>query len=116
MRSRTADGTSRSLTTFVATPNADAVIDDVAAVEFIARRARDAKLAKVYCAATVTQGLAGKEISEFGLLSEAGVVAFSDGDRALSDSLVMSRALSYARAFDAITGRRALGKVTLRMR
>lgn len=90
------------VTTIVATPNPDAIIDDVAAVEFIARRARDAKLAKVYCAATITQDLAGQEISEFGLLSEAGVVAFTDGTRAISDSLVMSRALSYARAFDAI--------------
>ena len=90
------------VTTIVATPNIDAVIDDVAAVEFIARRARDAKLTKVYCAATITQGLGGREISEFGLLCEAGVVAFCDGPRAIADSLVMVRALAYARAFDAI--------------
>ena len=35
-----------------------------------------------------------------GLLTEAGAVAFSDGVASIDDSLVMRRALSYARSFD----------------
>ncbi len=80
----------------------DAVIDDVAIVEFIARRARERKLVKIFCAGTITQGLAGKEITEIGLLSEAGALAFTDGPLAVADTLVMSRALAYARTFDAL--------------
>lgn len=90
------------VTSVVALPTPDAVIDDVAIVEFVARRAREAKLVKIFCAGTVTQGLAGKEITEIGLLSEAGALAFTDGAKAVADSLVMSRALAYARTFDAL--------------
>jgi dihydroorotase len=50
--------------------------------------------------AALTQGLEGREITEMGLLTEAGAVAFSDGVDSIDDSLVMRRALSYARSFD----------------
>ena len=86
----------------VCLPNTDPVIDDVAGVEFIARRAREVKLVKVYCHASVTQGIEGKQLAEIGLLKEAGALAFSDGLRAVADPLVMRRALSYARGFDAL--------------
>lgn len=90
------------VTTMIGLPNGDPVVDDVAFVEFVARRAREARLAKVFSYATVTRGAAGRELTEMGLLQEAGVVAFTDGDRAVADAKVMVRALSYARAFDAL--------------
>lgn len=90
------------VTAMVCLPNTDPVIDGVAAVEFIARRAREVKLVKVYCHAAVTQGLAGKELSEMGLLKEAGALAFTDGIQAVGNAMVMRRALSYARTFDAL--------------
>jgi dihydroorotase len=37
-----------------------------------------------------------------GLMAQAGAVAFTDGARAVSDALVMRRALNYARTFDAL--------------
>ena len=37
------------VTTMVCLPNTDPVIDDVAGVEFIARRARETRRAKIYC-------------------------------------------------------------------
>ena len=83
-------------------PNTDPVIDDVAAVEFIARRAREVKLVKVYCHAALTQGLAGAQLSEMGLLKKAGALAFTDGVQAVGNAVVMRRALSYARTFDAL--------------
>ena len=43
-------------------------IDDVAAVEFIARRARETRLAKVYCYGAVTKRLEGQDLVEMGLL------------------------------------------------
>jgi dihydroorotase len=86
----------------VCLPNTDPVIDDVAGVEFIARRAREVKLVKVYCHAALTQRLEGTELSEIGLLKEAGALAFTDGLQAVASALVMRRALSYARTFEAL--------------
>jgi dihydroorotase len=88
------------VTSMVCLPNTDPVIDEVAAVEFIARRARETKRAKVYCYGAVTKGLQGKDLVEMGLLAESGALAFTDGVSAVADARVMRRALSYAKAFD----------------
>lgn len=93
---------SGGVTSMACLPNTDPVIDDVAGIEFIARRAREVKRAKVYAYAAATRELAGKDISEIGLLKEAGAVGFTDGLRAIADARVMRRALSYATTFDAL--------------
>ena len=90
------------VTSMVALPNTDPVVDDVASVEYVARRARDVKLAKVYTYAAVTRRLEGKEITEIGLLAEFGARGFTDGLQAVANAQVMRRALSYARAFDQV--------------
>src|ERR1700741_542797 len=87
------------VTSMVCLPNTDPVIDDVAAVEFVARRARETRPAKVYCSAGGPKGLAGKDLVEMGMLTESGVLAFTDGLKAVADARVMRRALSYAKAF-----------------
>ena len=71
-------------------------------VEFVARRARQVKLGKVYPYAAVTKGCEGKELAEIGLLKAAGAVAFTDGERAWPTPACMRRALSYAAGFDAL--------------
>jgi dihydroorotase len=88
------------VTTMVCLPNTDPIIDDVAGVEFIARRARETKQAKVYCYGALTQGFEGSDLAEIGLLAESGALGFTDGLVAVSDARVMLRALSYASAFD----------------
>ena len=90
------------VTTLVALPNTDPVVDDVAGVEFVARRAREVKLVKVFTYGSVTRRAEGKELTELGLLSEYGAVAFTDGTKAVTDANVMRRALSYARTFDLV--------------
>ena len=70
------------ISTVVCLPNTDPVIDDVAGVEFVARRAREVKATKVFCYAAATVGLEGRELTEMGLLAEIGVLAFTDGERA----------------------------------
>ena len=87
------------VTSMVALPNTDPVIDDVAGVEFIARRAREVKRVKVYTYAAVTRNLEGRELTEMGLLAENGAVAFTDGLKAVADAQVMRRALAYATTF-----------------
>ncbi len=88
------------VTSMVCLPNTDPVIDDVAGVEFIARRARETKRAKIYCYGALTKGLDGKDIVEMGLLNESGALGFTDALKAVADTQVMRRALSYARTFD----------------
>jgi dihydroorotase len=88
------------VTTMVALPNTDPVIDDVALVEFVARRSRDVGLARIRTYAAATKGMKGRELTEMGLLAAAGALAFTDAGKAIADAQVMRRALSYARTFD----------------
>jgi dihydroorotase len=90
------------VTAIVTMPDTDPVIDDAALVDFIARRSRDRAPVHIYPAAALTKGLKGEEISEYGLLGEAGAVAFTDGRRTVMNALVMRRALGYARDFNAL--------------
>lgn len=90
------------VTSLAVLPNTDPPIDEPAMVEFVARRARQVRLGKVYPYATVTKRLDGQELAEIGLLKAAGAVAFTDGEKALANARVMRRALAYARNFDAL--------------
>ncbi len=87
------------ITSMVCLPNTHPVIDAVATVEFVARRARKIGLAKVYPYAAATKGLEGQELAEMGMLAEAGALAFTDGTRAIRNALVLRRALAYAATF-----------------
>lgn len=87
------------VTSMVALPNTDPVVDDVAGVEFVARRAREVRRVKVYTYAAVTRNLEGRELTEMGLLAENGAVAFTDGLKAVENAQVMRRALAYAKTF-----------------
>ena len=90
------------VTTIVTMPDTDPVIDDIALVDFVLRRARDTAIVHVHPMAALTKGLAGQELSEIGLLSGAGAVAFTDGRRPVTNAQVMRRALTYARDFGAL--------------
>lgn len=83
-------------------PDTNPVIDNVALVEFVLRTARDTASVNIFPAAAVTKGLDGREMTEFGLLREAGAVAFTDGRHTIANALVMRRALTYARDFGGV--------------
>jgi len=90
------------VTSFVMMPDTDPAIDDIALVEFVLRTARDTALVNVHPAAAITKGLAGREMTEFGLLREAGPAPSPDGRHTIASNLVMRRALTYARDFNAV--------------
>jgi dihydroorotase len=92
--------TAGGVTTMICLPNTKPVIADMSVVEFVARRARLTGLAKIYPYAAATKNLDGREITEMGILAEAGAVAFTDGERAIGDAQVMRRALTYAKTFE----------------
>ncbi len=90
------------VTSFIMMPDTDPVIDDIALVEFVLKTARDNAVVNVYPAAAMTKRLGGDEMTEFGLLKEAGAVAFTTGRKTIDDTVVLRRALTYAREFDAV--------------
>ena len=90
------------VTTIVCQPATSPPIDDPATVDFVLRRARDTAIVHVHPMAAITKGLAGEEMTEIGLLKAAGAVAFTDGERSVTNAQVMRRALTYGRDFDAL--------------
>ncbi len=95
------------VTSMACMPNTEPVIDDIALVEYIQRRARETSLVKVYAFGAITRGLEGKQITEMGLLAEAGAVGFSDDGLPVADAMVMRRALSYASTFGLLVSQHA---------
>jgi dihydroorotase len=87
------------VTRMIVMPNTNPVIDDAAIVDFILRRARDTAIVRVAPMAALTKGLGGEQMTEIGLLKEAGAVAVTDGNRAVANGRVFRRALAYARDF-----------------
>lgn len=85
--------------TLVALPNTDPPMDTPALVEFVVHRGREAGKVRVEAYAALTQGTKGQRMTELGLLSAAGAVAFTDGVVAVSHPVVMRRILAYASAF-----------------
>ncbi len=90
------------VTTIICMPDTDPVIDDMALVDFIERRARDTAIVNVHPMAAMTRGLEGEEMTEIGLLKEAGAVAFTNGADSIASARVMRRTLDYAKDFDAL--------------
>jgi dihydroorotase len=94
------------VTTFVVMPDTDPVIDTVALVDFIKRRAVGVAKVKVHPTGGLTVGLDGQKMSEIGLIKEAGAVFFTNGDKPVEDSGVLRRAMQYASSFDALVASR----------
>src|SRR6266550_1030746 len=90
------------ITTIICQPDTSPVIDNSATVDFVLRRARDTAIVNIHPMAALTKGLLGLEMTEIGLLKAAGAVAFTDGDKSVTNAQVMRRALTYARDFDAL--------------
>ena len=90
------------VTTIVVMPETNPVIDTVALVDFIQRRARDNALVHVHTMAAATKGLNGEEMSEIGLLKRAGAIAFSNGKSTIINTRVMRNVLNYAKDFGAL--------------
>ncbi|WP_447972397.1 dihydroorotase [Nitrospira sp. Kam-Ns4a] len=96
----TAAAVAGGFTSVCCMPNTNPVNDNQSVTEFILERAAVAGSAHVFPIGAITKGSEGKELAEIGELREAGCVAISDDGRPVMNSLVMRRAMEYARAFD----------------
>ncbi|HEX5646746.1 MAG TPA: dihydroorotase [Nitrospira sp.] len=100
IRTGSAAAVAGGFTTVCCMPNTSPINDNQAVTEFILERARVAGLANVLPVGAITKGSEGKELAEIGDLRRSGCVAISDDGRPVMNSLVMRRAMEYARAFD----------------
>ena len=85
-------------TTICCMPNTSPVNDNKAVTEFILEKARLAGLARVLPIGAITTRLDGGELAVIGELASAGCVALSDDGYPVSSSLIMRRAMEYAKA------------------
>nr|WP_295889689.1 dihydroorotase [uncultured Devosia sp.] len=84
------------VTSFVMMPDTSPVVDDGAIVDFLIRRAKATSKVNVLPAGAITKGLAGQEMTEFGLLQEAGAVCLTDGRNSIQSTALLRTVMSYA--------------------
>ena len=90
------------VTTIVTRPDTLPAIDTPETLEFTRRRANEAAPVNVLTMAALTKGRDGREMTEIGFLLDAGAVGFTDCDRVVTDTKVLTRALSYSRSLGAL--------------
>jgi dihydroorotase len=89
-------------TSVVCMPNTNPVVENETDVEYVHRKARQARKTHVYTMGAMTKGLQGIELAEMGFMAEAGAVGFTDDGRGVQDPGVMLRVLKYATMFDVV--------------
>lgn len=81
-------------------PDTHPVIEDVATLELIRRRAAVRPGAEVLPIAALTRGLDGRELAPLATLQADGCVAAGQADRPLEDTGVLLSAMQYAASFE----------------
>jgi len=80
-------------------PNTQPVNDNAAITQFMLTKGKEAGKARIFPIGAITKNSDGEELANIGELVGAGCVAISDDGRPVMNSLVMRRALEYAKAF-----------------
>lgn len=94
------------ITSMVLLPDGEPVIDNDGGLAFVERRARRQKSAKIFAWATITRDASGEALADLGLLSEAGALGFTDGDKPVANARLLLQALRYGRAFNLLIAQR----------
>jgi len=87
---------SGGVTSVVTMPNTDPIIDNVSIVDFLKRRGRDKSKINIFPTASLTKGLEGSNMTEFGLLQKKGIIGFTDGLKTIQNTRLMSRIMKSA--------------------
>lgn len=82
-------------------PNTNPPLHSRSEIAFVVNSTRDL-LVSVYPIGTITKNREGNELAELYDMRLAGAVAFSDGNRSLQHSGLMSRALLYTKGFEGL--------------
>ncbi len=100
IKSGTASAAKGGFTSVCCMPNTNPVCDNAAVVEGILRKADQVASCHVYPIGAASKKLEGKEISEMGLMKEAGIVAVSDDGKPIATANLLKKVLEYASDFD----------------
>ena len=90
------------VTSIVTMPNTKPIIDNVSMVDFIIRRGRDKAKVNLFPCASITRQKEGNQMTEFGLLKERGIIGFSDVNKTIQNTELMSRIMNYASDIDVL--------------
>lgn len=100
IKSGTAAAVRGGVTAVCCMPNTKPVNDNSSITGFILGQAKAEASCAVFPVGAISKGQKGEELAEFGLMHEAGCIAFSDDGRPVLDSLLMRRALEYSKVLD----------------
>lgn len=98
--SGTAAAAAGGFTAVACMANTDPVNDCAAVTNYIRERAASVGRVRVYPVGAISRGLKGEALADIGDLHAAGVVGLSDDGKTVMNSLLMRRAMEYARDFD----------------
>ena len=84
--------------------NTSPVMDDPAIAESVWYKGQNTNLCDVHPVGSISKGLEGKELTEFGMMaaSDAKVRMFSDDGKCVDDPCLMRRAIEYSRGMDVL--------------
>jgi len=80
-------------------PNTKPVCDNDTITEMLVIKGQRTGLVNVYPVGAITKNQDGKELAEIGMMKKRGAKALSDDGKDVMNTLVMRRALDYAKAF-----------------
>ena len=87
------------ITSIACMPNTNPPVDREYLINYILSQSKLIDF-KIYPIAAMSKNLEGKEMTEIGLLKEAGAIAFSDDGKCIQDSKLMYEIMKYASHFD----------------
>ncbi len=99
IKSGTMSAARGGFTSVACMPNTKPVMDNKAIVSYVMDKAKREGVVNVYPIGAITKGQEGVELSEMGLMKEAGIVAVSDDGRPVMNASVMKKAIIYANYF-----------------
>lgn len=86
------------VTTVATMPNTRPVVDDITVLAFLAKRAQETSYVNIRPYAAITKGQEGKELTEMGMLVDAGAAGFTDDGLPVMNAQVMRQALTMGKA------------------
>ena len=96
----TASAAKGGYTSICPMPNTKPVADNAAVISGILKKANEAGNCRVYPIGAATKGIDGEQISEMGLMKEAGIVAVSDDGHPIKNAGIMRKVMEYSSDFN----------------